>query len=102
MSVDQGVTIGFKVDTVAASYRLDVYRMGYYNGLGARKVATLSPSGNSNQPNCLTAVATGLVDCGNWSQNASWTVPADAVSGIYFVKLVRTDATAGASHIPFV
>ena len=28
--------------------------------LGARKVATLTPSGNSNQPNCLNAAATGL------------------------------------------
>jgi hypothetical protein len=102
ISVDQGGTIGFKVDTLASSYRLDVYRMGYYGGLGARKVATLSPSGNSNQPNCLNAVATGLIDCGNWTQNASWTVPADAVSGIYFVNLVRTDGTTGSSHIPFV
>ena len=35
----------------------------------------------SNQPNCLNDVATGLIDCGNWTQNASWSVPTDAVSG---------------------
>ncbi|KAB2858943.1 MAG: hypothetical protein F9K43_24160, partial [Bauldia sp.] len=29
-------------------------------------------------------------------------VPADAVSGIYFAKLVREDATAGSSHVYFV
>jgi hypothetical protein len=102
ISVDQGGTIGFKVDTLATSYRLDIYRMGFYNGLGARKVTTLTPSGNSNQPACITAVATGLVDCGNWTQNASWTVPTDAVSGIYFANLVRTDGTAGSSHTFFV
>ena len=34
--------------------------------------------------------------------SASWAVPADAVSGIYFAKLVREDGTAGASHIVFV
>ena len=34
--------------------------------------------------------------------SASWAVPADAVSGIYFAKLVREDATTGASHIVFV
>ena len=33
--------------------------------------------------------------------SASWAVPANAVSGIYFAKLVRTD-TGGASHIFFV
>ncbi|MCP3421037.1 DUF4082 domain-containing protein [Nocardioides pinisoli] len=102
MSVDQGQTIGFKVDTSASSYRLDIYRMGYYGGDGARRVATVTPTVLNNQPNCLTNTTTGLVDCGNWTQNASWAVPATAVSGIYFARLVRTDGTAGASHVFFV
>jgi methionine-rich copper-binding protein CopC len=102
MSVDQGQAVGFKIDTPATSYRLDIYRMGYYAGLGARKVATVNPTVLASQPNCITNVSTGLVDCGNWTQNASWTVPATAVSGIYFAKLVRTDGTAGSSHVFFV
>ena len=102
ISVDQGQTIGFKVDTSASSYRLDIYRMGYYGGNGARRVATVTPTVLNNQPNCINDVATGLVDCGNWTQNASWAVPATAVSGIYFARLVRTDGTAGASHVFFV
>ena len=44
ISVDQGRTISFKIDTDATSYRLDIYRMGYYDGMGARKVATVNPS----------------------------------------------------------
>ena len=44
---------------------------------------------------------TGLIDCGNWSVSSSWTVPANATSGIYFAKAVRTD-TGGASHIFFI
>src|SRR5262245_23031689 len=36
ISVDQGQTIQFKVDTDASSYRIDIYRLGYYGGLGAR------------------------------------------------------------------
>ena len=57
--------------------------------VGARKVATVTPSASlpQNQPNCLTNAASGLIDCGNWAVSASWTVPADAVSGIYFAKL---------------
>jgi hypothetical protein len=102
MSVDQGQTVGFKIDTSASSYRLDIYRMGYYAGAGARRVATVTPTVLNNQPNCLTNTTTGLVDCGNWTQNASWAVPATAVSGIYFAKLVRTDGTAGSSHVFFV
>ena len=34
--------------------------------------------------------------------SASWQVPAAAVSGIYFAKLVRESGAAGASHVPFV
>src|SRR5689334_5486439 len=37
MSVNKGETVRFKVDTTANAYRLDIYRMGYYAGLGARK-----------------------------------------------------------------
>jgi methionine-rich copper-binding protein CopC len=104
ISVNVGDTVRFKVDTPATSYRLDIYRMGYYGGNGARKVATVTPSASlpQNQPDCLSDTTTGLIDCGNWAVSASWAVPADAVSGIYFAKLVRTDATAGSSHIPFV
>jgi hypothetical protein len=54
-----------------------------------------------NQPNCLTQPTTGLIDCGNWAESASWDVPATVTSGIYFAKVIRQD-TGGASHIFFV
>jgi hypothetical protein len=102
-SVNRGTTISFKVNTNASAYRFDVYRMGYYNGMGARKVATFNPSATlpQNQPACLNDPATGLNDCGNWAVSGSWAVPATAVSGIYFAKITRTD-TNGASHIFFI
>ncbi|GAA2109876.1 hypothetical protein GCM10009841_31490 [Microlunatus panaciterrae] len=99
ISVNRGSTIGFKVKTTATSYRLDIYRMGYYGGAGARKVATVSPTTFPKQPSCLTQSTTGLIDCGNWTQTASWAVPSTAVSGIYFAKLV---AGTAASHIMFI
>jgi hypothetical protein len=104
ISVNVGATVQFKIDTPARSYRLDIYRMGYYGGSGARKIATVTPSATlpQNQPDCLVAPTTGLVDCGNWAVSASWAVPTTAVSGIYFAKLVRTDGTTGSSHVMFV
>ncbi len=105
ISVNQGETVFFKIGTPAADYRIDVYRMGWYGGLGARKVATVQPSASlpQAQPAPLTDPATGLVDCGNWAVSASWAVPADAVSGIYVAKLVREDPEDGrASHVLFV
>jgi hypothetical protein len=104
ISVDQGQLVRFKINTTATAYRLDIYRLGYYAGLGARKVATVRPAIAlpQTQPACLSDAATGLVDCGNWAESASWSVPADAVSGIYIAKAVRESGVAGASHIVFI
>ena len=103
ISVNVGQTINFRVNTNANSYHIDIYRMGYYQGNGARLVTTITPSATlpQAQPACLTDATTGLYDCGNWAISASWTVPANAVSGIYFARLVRDD-TQGASHIVFI
>ncbi|SCG59218.1 Mo-co oxidoreductase dimerisation domain-containing protein [Micromonospora echinaurantiaca] len=104
MSVNAGQTISFKISTPATSYRVDIYRLGYYGGRGARKVKTIYPSAAlpQHQPDCVTNAATEIYDCGVWAVSASWAVPADAVSGVYVAKPVRTDGTAGTSHIPFV
>ena len=104
MSANVGETVTFKVSTPASSYHIDILRMGYYQGNGARKVAAgLAPSATlpQSQPPCLTDSTTGLVDCGNWGVSASWTVPSTAVSGVYLAHLVRND-TGGSSLIPFV
>ena len=68
ISVDQGQPVTFKVDTDAGDYRLDIYRMGWYGGDGARLVATVQPSATlpQSQAACTEDGATGLVDCGNW------------------------------------
>jgi hypothetical protein len=102
MSVNRGSTIDFKIKSSTASYKIDVYRLGYYGGDGARRIATgLTPTGTSTQPACLKDSASGLVDCGNWAVSRSWTVPSTAVSGVYVARLTRND-NGGASHITFV
>ena len=103
ISVNAGQIISFKISATAASYRIDIYRMGYYQGNGGRFIASISPSVPlpQMQPPCLTDNSTGLTDCGNWSVSAFWAVPADAVSGIYFAKLIRMD-TGEASPMLFV
>ena len=94
IGIDRGETIFFKVKTDSTDYRIDIYRMGWYAGLGARLVDTVAPSVPlpQSQPEGLRDPATRLYDCGNWSVSASWTAPKDAVSGIYFARLVRQDA----------
>jgi hypothetical protein len=103
ISVASGETMGFKIDTDATAYSIDLYRTGWYQGLGARKVAEVTPSAAlpQVQPVCLSDQQTELYDCGNWALSASWTVPSDAVSGVYIALLTRAD-TGGQSHITFV
>jgi hypothetical protein len=103
ISVNRGESVQFKVRTDAAAYRFDIYRLGWYGGQGARKVATVTPTAAlpQTQPNCLNDPTTGLIDCGNWSVSGSWAVPANATTGVYIARAVRTD-TGGASHIVFI
>jgi N,N-dimethylformamidase beta subunit-like, C-terminal/Domain of unknown function (DUF4082)/Fibronectin type III domain/Bacterial Ig domain len=105
MSVNVGETESFKINTPAKSYHIDILRIGYYQGNGARKVAAgLQPTAAlpQSQPACKNdTAATGLIDCGNWGVSASWSVPSTAVSGLYVAHLVRDD-TGGDSLIPFV
>src|SRR5260370_26725599 len=105
MSVNVGETESFKISTPASSYHIDILRVGYYQGNGARKiVSAMRPTASlpQTQPACKNDTApTGLIDCGNWGVSASWMVPATAGSGLYLAHLVRDD-TGGGGLIPFV
>ena len=103
MSVDQGETIGFKIDTT----RVVVPPRHLPDGL-LRRATARARSRPSPRPCSTTSPTASPTPRPAWSTAAtgprtpSWAVPADAVSGIYFAKLVRTDGTAGASHVFFV
>lgn len=93
ISIDCGETIDFKIKTDSDDYRIDIYRLGYYGGLGARRVDTVRPSVDlpQAQPDGLRDPDTHLYDCGNWAVSASWQSPSDATSGIYLARLIRMD-----------
>ena len=97
-SVAQGGTIAFKVDSAVGAYRIDIYRLGYYGGNGARRWAQIPQHAGTNQGDC-PETADGLIRCG-WSTTDSWAVPANAVSGVYIAHLIG--ASGDENHIPFV
>src|SRR5215218_444139 len=103
ISVNKGQVVHFKINTDATAYTINIYRLGYYGGAGARKVGTgvITATLPQSQPADLVNRSTGLIDCGNWTESANWTVPSDAISGVYIARLRRTD-NGGASHIIFV
>ena len=93
ISVNRGGTVTFKIKlqpAVAGGYVIDIYRLGYYQGFGARKVATVVPTAqqiidSKNQPACLKDASVGLVDCGNWNVSGSFST-AGLTTGVYIAR----------------
>ncbi|SDG10243.1 Ig-like domain-containing protein [Lentzea fradiae] len=101
ISYNVGQTVSFKMLTSASSYKLDIYRMGWYNGKGARYMGTVQRNTPQNQPPCLREQESALIDCGNWAVSLTWTIPSNAVSGIYYVRMTRND-TGAENEMAFV
>lgn len=102
LSINKGTTVDFKINVNGAvAFSIKIYRLGYYQGNGARLIVDLGSFNGMQQPNPVEDPATGLIDCGNWSITATWAVPSTAVSGLYIAKLTRSDNN-GSSHIAFV
>jgi hypothetical protein len=82
MSLNAGETVHFKISVeTGATFTLKIYRLGYYGGNGARLIVNLGTLSGVAQPAGISDPATGLLDCGNWSESASWAIPSTAVSG---------------------
>ena len=115
-SVAPGETIEFKVKAAAVSFQIEIYRLGYYGGNGARRMPDPAPVivGNpSSQPPCSRfpnppndgegpSGPASIPDCWNWGVSATWEVPQSAVSGLYLARISPTGDRDDASHIPFV
>ncbi|WP_239169999.1 DUF4082 domain-containing protein [Actinoplanes xinjiangensis] len=102
VSVQPGETLQLKVNS-PTTFTVKFFRLGYYGGDGARQMPS-SPTTTfpaKVQDECLKDPATGLVDCGNWDTNVNWTVPSDAVSGVY-LAILDQGSGRGYSPYPFV
>ena len=92
-SVNQGESISFFVNTTAATYNLDIFRMGWYGGTGARRVANTVTRTGVRQTIPTPDLITGLIEC-NWTDPYTITIPNDWVSGAYLVKLTTVGLPA--------
>lgn len=101
MSVLPGESLGVYVNTTAAAFDLDVYRLGYYGGDGGRLMAAYPAVSGGAQPACHHDAITGLTSCANWRESLALTVPDDWISGVYVAKLTRPD-TGGEAYALFV
>jgi hypothetical protein len=99
-SVNIGETISFYVNSSESTYMIEFYRMGWYNGVGARKM--LGPIIRTGTRQTIPApdATTGLVEC-NWVDPYVLTIPNDWVSGVYMALLVGGQSNKK-KYIPFV
>jgi len=76
-----------------------IYRMGWYGGAGARQVGAGGPVAAGPRVACPRDPVTSRVEC-SWTPSFMVPVAADALSGVYLVKL-HTDS-GGETYVPFV
>jgi hypothetical protein len=104
-SVNRGEPISLFVHTRDPSYRIEIYRTGWYGGTGARLVMGPIIRQGIEQPMPPMDPRTGLVECA-WRDpyivtTADSSAPEDWVSGIYLAKLTGT-ASGAQAYIVFV
>ena len=85
-SVSRGQTLDLYVNTAAPSYTIEIFRMGWYGGRGARRIYGPITARGLRQPIPSPDPETGLVDC-DWQSPVTFVVGADWRSGVYLAKL---------------
>lgn len=99
-SVSAGETIAFHLSAdPAAAVTIDIYRMGYYQGLGARHMQRIGPIDVKSQPIPKPA-ENRLREC-NWPVATELKIPADWLSGVYLGKLSNA-ANRYQSYVIFI
>lgn len=102
-----GDTVNFKVNSSGATFRVEIYRLGFYgyelfagrNVLGNQAGYITGTPTTQSAPSVDSTL--GSTSC-SWTTNATWTIPSDAQSGVYYYLLRRTDTGGHISSGHFV
>lgn len=98
-SVNIGDTIDFHITVdQPQTYSIDIYRMGWYGGLGGRLMMQVEPRNGVVQPDITLDSDTGLI-IAPWSSSYQLRIPDDWVTGVYLAKL--TNANGFQNYIVF-
>jgi hypothetical protein len=97
-AVSPGDTLDLHVHSAVATVLLQVYRLGWYGGVGGRLVDSQPAIRGGMQPRC-TDRASGVVAC-PWRVSTRLAVPVDWVGGVYLLKV--RDGQGDIWSYPFV
>ena len=103
-SIRAGQKLSVFVSTEPASeFRLEIFRMGYYGGAGARRVAQYGPLRGKTQ-GVPEMGDRRLRECG-WEPSIEFVVPEDWISGVYLGRLTTIPSqgqTYWQSYVVFI
>lgn len=105
-SVNRGDEIQLFVNTKEPNYTMEIFRMGWYGGVGGRKMASAIKRVGVKQPRPIEDAATGLIEC-NWKDPYVLKIPYNPndptqwESGVYLTKLTASKS-GKQSYIIFV
>jgi hypothetical protein len=94
----QGQRVRLYVTTAAARFRAEAFRMGYYQGKGARLIWQSAQLPGKAQSSCPVTAGINMVSCDNWTPSVVFTVSAAFVPGDYLIKLVGSGGQQ--SYVP--
>ncbi|MCL4422300.1 MAG: hypothetical protein M1115_03885 [Actinobacteria bacterium] len=92
-----GQKVTLYVSTQAPSFHVDAFRMGYYQGKGARLVWRSAQIPGVSQPSCPVTPGINMVQC-SWTPSLSFTVTSAWVQGDYLLKLIGSQGQQ--SYVP--
>ena len=90
-SAQVGDTVTLFVSTKAAHFHVEAYRMGYYQGIGARLVYQSDEVPGTRQAEPVVVAPTNTIEC-NWNPSITLTVDKTWPPGAYLLKLVGPDS----------
>jgi len=102
-SVNLGGTVNLfvsKTDIADSTFTIEVFRTGYYSGLGARLMQTISGLPLQQQGIPMQPDSDGATRC-HWSSSYSLSIPTTWTSGVYLARLTADDS-GYQSYIIFV
>jgi hypothetical protein len=97
VSLQQGEVLTLRVSSSAPTFHVEVYRMGYYQGIGGRLVTTLPTVAGIVQPPPTLIAPTNTVEC-SWTPSIELTVDETWPPGCYLLKVVGS--TGAKTFVP--
>jgi hypothetical protein len=99
ISYNVGETVEFCVH--GSSTSIQIFRAGWYGGVGFRRVTTITNTPATQSDGAAISGGYGGTTMTAWTTTATWTIPVDAVSGMY-LALVRNAGDTDGFYISFV